>query len=67
MHMGHYTAPKCYLHPVNKNQVGASEGTAVSQRHNIPTVDSKLIEIALNPVPSFNVGYATEISERKLR
>ena len=66
MHMGYYTAPKCYLHPVNKHQIGASESAAVSQRHNISDVDSKLIEIALNPVPSFDEGYATEFSEWKL-
>ena len=67
MNMGSYTTSERYLHAMNEHQVRAMEGAAACHGHDISHMDPQLIEIALNAAPSFNEGYASKVSEWKMR
>ncbi len=66
IHVGRHSTTECDLHAMNKQEKWSSKGATTCEGYDIPDVDSKLIEISLNPTPSFDASNTGEISEGKL-
>ena len=66
MYVGSDSLAECYLHAMDEHERGSSESPTTRDGHDISDVDSELIEIPLNTVPSIDTSNTGELSERKL-
>ena len=66
MYVGCDSSTESDLHAMNEHEGGSSKGTAARDGHDIPDVNSELIEIPLYTVSSFDTSNTGELSECKL-
>ena len=66
MYLGSDSSAECYLHAMDEHEGGPPESPATRDGHDISDMDSELIEIPLNTVPTIDTSNTGELSDCKL-